>query len=586
MEKTWGPGPLHVEASANVLDGRRLLWFAQEPASLAGGAAPAPADAEAMLHRMLAWRDRGNLYRAGGTSVVWCIESAVPRATFPLAGKSPSDWKRFWNDPQAELTEGRIRYQGGDLLAKLAATPEQLTPEDYRLRADSAGYRAGKDGKDLGADIDLVGPGKAYERWKATSEYHQWLKETGQLRAEAPKPELAAFTLLGGKGVAERKFDTLADAVLGASDGDTIEIRGNGPFVSDGVTTRHPLVIRAGTGYTPSIALSKTSADRNIPLVTALDALVLEGLELLRTGRGTGQVENRWHFVLHAPHRGSLHIANCRLIFNAEPLQGGPFSTNAKSFSVRNSVLAGNVDGTAWQYASGGRCNIENCVSAVGGIRFSNAERDITDVTIRVHGNTLVGNCLTLVMDGKPDLPEAGVAAPPIRLEFSSNVARWDVTTRNGGFLFFHDHLDNGPFTAPQAEAFLQRLIRLDEKQNVYRTGTPMLRLMAHWQYLEGKRGRDLADWNRFWSQKDTGSVEGDIRFQGGDLVTRARTAPERLTAEDFRLRPDSAGYRTGKDGKDLGADVDLVGPGPAYERWKKYPEYQQWLKDTGQVKK
>jgi hypothetical protein len=24
--------------------------------------------------------------------------------------------------------------------------------------------------------------------------------------------------------------------------------------------------------------------------------------------------------------------------------------------------------------------------------------------------------------------------------------------------------------------------------------------------------------------------------------------------------------------------DVDLVGPGPAYERWKKTPEYQRWL--------
>jgi hypothetical protein len=48
----------------------------------------------------------------------------------------------------------------------------------------------------------------------------------------------------------------------------------------------------------------------------------------------------------------------------------------------------------------------------------------------------------------------------------------------------------------------------------------------------------------------------------------------------------DSPGYRAGKDGKDLGADVDLVGPGPAYERWKKTPAYQQWLKDTAQVKK
>jgi hypothetical protein len=63
-------------------------------------------------------------------------------------------------------------------------------------------------------------------------------------------------------------------------------------------------------------------------------------------------------------------------------------------------------------------------------------------------------------------------------------------------------------------------------------------------------------------------------------------SAPERVTPADFRLRPDSAGYRAGKDGKDLGADVDLVGPGPAYERWKKTPNYQQWLKETGQVKK
>ena len=31
---------------------------------------------------------------------------------------------------------------------------------------------------------------------------------------------------------------------------------------------------------------------------------------------------------------------------------------------------------------------------------------------------------------------------------------------------------------------------------------------------------------------------------------------------------------------------MDLVGPGPAYERWKKTADYQQWLKETGQVKK
>ena len=64
-------------------------------------------------------------------------------------------------------------------------------------------------------------------------------------------------------------------------------------------------------------------------------------------------------------------------------------------------------------------------------------------------------------------------------------------------------------------------------------------------------------------------------------MSARAESDPAELTAEDFRLRPDSAGYRAGPDGKDLGADIDFVGPGEAYERWKKTPEYQEWLKET-----
>ena len=74
------------------------------------------------------------------------------------------------------------RFKGGDLVAKFAADSAKLTPDDFRLRADSPGYRAGDDGKDLGADVDLVGPGAAYERWKMTPAYQQWLVETGQIK--------------------------------------------------------------------------------------------------------------------------------------------------------------------------------------------------------------------------------------------------------------------------------------------------------------------------------------------------------------------------------------------------------------------
>jgi hypothetical protein len=391
-----------------------------------------------------------------------------------------------------------------------------------------------------------------------------------------------AFVLLGGKGVEVAKFDTLAKAVQAASAGDTIEVRGNGPFVSEPVDVRQSLVIRAGAGYVPSIALSPALAKRNFPLLNTSAPLVLEGLELRFVGGTPEIVEGRWApMLLVADHRGSLHIANCRLIFKAEaPFVGYPFHAVVKSLSVRNSVLTGNVDCTSWMYGSGGRCVIENCVSVAGGIGFSNAERDLKDISIRVCGNTMVGNCLALVTFGKLKLPEGAETTPPVHLEISGNVARWDVGTRSQGFLWLRQLEFKEPASGTEAEAFLRRLVGLDEKQNLYQSGTPMLRL------LEGKRGQDLADWDRFWAQTKTGSVEGDIRFKGGDLMSRARSAPELITAEDFRLRADSAGYRAGKDGKDLGADIDLVGPGAAYEQWKKTPEYQQWLKESGQVKK
>jgi hypothetical protein len=59
---------------------------------------------------------------------------------------------------------------------------------------------------------------------------------------------------------------------------------------------------------------------------------------------------------------------------------------------------------------------------------------------------------------------------------------------------------------------------------------------------------------------------------------------PEQLIPDDFRLLDGSVGYREGPLVYNLGADVDMVGPGQAYERWKKTPEYQNWLEETGQV--
>jgi hypothetical protein len=73
-------------------------------------------------------------------------------------------------------------------------------------------------------------------------------------------------------------------------------------------------------------------------------------------------------------------------------------------------------------------------------------------------------------------------------------------------------------------------------------------------------------------------------RFAGGDLLERLEKDPLSLTAADFRLEKGSPGQGAGPDGKDLGADVDRVGPGEPYKRWKTTPDYRQWLMDTQRI--
>jgi hypothetical protein len=144
-----------------------------------------PGDTEELLLRLFDWQGRDNLYDAKAPAL---DEDAGFLATSSQAGNQNSwhgpldlaGWSKFWESAEPNSLEGRVRYQSGDLAGRAAIAPHSITPQDFRLRPDSAGYRAGPDGKDLGADVDLVGPGPAYERWKKTAEYQEWLKETRQ----------------------------------------------------------------------------------------------------------------------------------------------------------------------------------------------------------------------------------------------------------------------------------------------------------------------------------------------------------------------------------------------------------------------
>jgi hypothetical protein len=173
--------PIRLDISESVFGGPNVLGFDLPQQLFGKAAAPQPAEAKATLLRLLKWQGERNIFAAGSTSV-WANQLGQH---LPPGSKGLEAWKRFWGGAEVDSLEGVLRFQGGNLLSRIYADLDQLTPGDFRLRADSAGYRAGKDGKDLGADVDLVGPGPAYERWKKTPEYQQWLKDTKQVTKAA-----------------------------------------------------------------------------------------------------------------------------------------------------------------------------------------------------------------------------------------------------------------------------------------------------------------------------------------------------------------------------------------------------------------
>src|SRR5262249_27379587 len=112
------------------------------------------------------------------------------------------------DDPSVKVTiEG-----GGDLVISGAG------PQEVRLKPGSYKLQAAKDGKPVRLDRELVSIAKGG-------------KEIVRVKLETPpEPVVAtadkgAFVVLGGNGAEAGKFDTLAEAVKRASDGDTIEIR-------------------------------------------------------------------------------------------------------------------------------------------------------------------------------------------------------------------------------------------------------------------------------------------------------------------------------------------------------------------------
>jgi hypothetical protein len=390
------------------------------------------------------------------------------------------------------------------------------------------------------------------------------------MAAAAVKP----FAVLSD-GKPERRFPTLAEAAAGAASGNVIELRGDGPFTSPPIDLGDKaLTLRAGAGSSPVVQLSKNEPPPNTPLLRTRAALVLEGLTLRRDDRDRQKVG---YECLVESRGGPIRQGGCR--FEVVRKEGGAAISAFDSpvVEARNCLFVGGGTFVSWTCPTGGRLLLENNAVAAGAtaalfVHFPGGPRD---VSMRVARNTIAGTGVGFFVDGLPNGPAGD---PPLRLELIDNVIAADSRYLSV-FPLNQAQAVHSPgqrtLPAAEAEALYRQLVAWRERRNVYPEPATFLRLYSSDGELTPTRPRAaLADWEQFWGLKDTGSVQGRIRFRGS-----AGPAPDRPTPDDLRLTADSKGARAGEGGRDLGADLDLVGPGTAYERWKKTPDYQQWLK-------
>lgn len=379
-----------------------------------------------------------------------------------------------------------------------------------------------------------------------------------------------AFVVLNRNGAEICKIDALAEAVRRSGDGDTIEIRGNGPFVSDTVKIRHALTIRAGAGFTPVIQFRDhiRQTTEKVPLLDVDAPLVLEGLTLHHLSESPQRAA-----VLSMDTGNAKYVANCRIVAG-----DGQHTVHTRGPTIlRNCELIGQRYGIWWGTSSGAQFVLENsaCAGGIGVHLFS--EQKPGTALLRLNDNYLSGH-RGLALN-PTDHSQPTDRYPRLSIESSRTVFHTD----GGAVYVVAGYLTDQPSLA-DLEALVRQNVAWRGANNLFDTEKDLLLFTRDFRHHLGARGSDIDEWNCFWGRDETGSARASIRFQGGDLRQRAKHDPRQLTGDDFRLRPDSAGYRAGPDGEDLGADVDLVGPGEAYERWKKTPEYQDWLRETSQL--
>jgi serine/threonine protein kinase len=134
-------------------------------------------ECQKQLRRLVSWWEKENLYVVPtGTDFFWMETDAVGEVRSSL--RDMRTWEQFWDLGDTRSYQQSVQFKK-DLPRNYKG---DAVPEDFRLTGERPAIGPATNRQDFGATIDFVGPGAAYERFKQTPGYKQWLKDSGQVR--------------------------------------------------------------------------------------------------------------------------------------------------------------------------------------------------------------------------------------------------------------------------------------------------------------------------------------------------------------------------------------------------------------------
>jgi hypothetical protein len=483
-----------------------------------------------------------------------------------------------------------------------AAVVRVFTPDGTPVvETDDPGVRVTGEG-DGGRVITGAGPQKVRDRVEAQP-------EAATAPPPSPIPPDRPFVVLGRNGEPDRGFKTLAEAGGAARAGDTIEIRGNGPFPTTPLQFGAVgLTIRAGARACPVIVPDPAVEWKTgMALFQASRSLTLEGLDIhihFPEYRGPRMTVN----AVEPRGAAVFRLVNCRIRHAFSEFVTGTaiWVTGNTEIRVRNCQLMGPGFILDFPLEEPVRVELENNVMATNGSsllcrngRWPTRDRVPAPGVLEMADNSFwIPNGVGLtspVYGPSAGPPGAAEGSEPKQLRVLSTRNVFGTSPRVVSFQWFPGVPGTAHSSAELKEAIRQG-IEWREEANLYPDhGALVYGYQTSYGSPPGFSGvrqhfaSTLDEWNRFWGLTDTGSVRGPVRCAAGtpsQVAEILRGDPKSvLPPEAFRLDRNNASHAAGPGGRDLGPDVGLVGPGPAYERWKATPMYREWIKTTGPMK-